>query len=212
MNRTLGLLVGLAFGAGVIGTSAAQEQKGQVPAYPKPSPYPVSWELTFSHDKPQRIVVEIPGEKQPQAYWYLTYTVTNKTGQERTFLPSFVMLTEDGRLIRSDQNIPPKVFEKIKERAGRRYLEPAHKVSGVLRQGDDQAKDGVAIWPEPSLEMGRFSIFVSGLSGETARVKGADDKEAILFKTLQLNYLVRGDEVYPGEDQVNEKAKRWVMR
>jgi hypothetical protein len=60
--------------------------------------------------------------------------------------------------------------------------------------------------------MGRFSIFVSGLSGETATTKGPEGKDVILRKTLQLNYLIRGDDVYPGEDDVNENPSEWVMR
>src|SRR5207248_1100298 len=59
--------------------------------YPKPSPYPISWELTFQHDKPKRIVVNVPGRPAPVAYWYLMYSVTNKTDQEQTFLPFFEM-------------------------------------------------------------------------------------------------------------------------
>ena len=43
-------------------------------------------------------------------------------------------------------------------------------------------------------------------------VKGPDGKPVILRKTLQLNYLVRGDDVYPGEDEVNENPEVWVMR
>src|SRR5437588_12379146 len=78
--------------------------------YPKPSPYPISWELKFDHDMPQRIVVKAPGVAAPQAYWYLTYTVTNNTGQEQTFLPFFEMLTNDGKVIRSDNKIPAVVF------------------------------------------------------------------------------------------------------
>ena len=60
--------------------------------------------------------------------------------------------------------------------------------------------------------MGAFSIFVQGLSGETARTKGPDGKDVTLRKTLQLNYLIRGDEIYKGEDQVNENPVQWVMR
>ena len=60
--------------------------------------------------------------------------------------------------------------------------------------------------------MGHFSIFVSGLSGETATVKDKDGKDQILRKTLQLNYLIRGDDIYPGEDEVNENPSEWVMR
>ena len=93
-------------------------------------------------------------------------------------------------------------------------------IGGSLRIGPDQARDGVAIWAEPAAELGSFSIFVGGLSGEFAflkdasgaEVKTADGKPIILRKTLQLNYLIRGDEVYPGEDAVNENAETWVMR
>jgi hypothetical protein len=68
--------------------------------------------------------------------------------------------------------------------------------------------------------MGRFSIFVGGLSGESTElkddkgqpVKGADGRPTILRKTLQLNFFIRGDEVYPGEDEVNINAEAWVMR
>ena len=180
--------------------------------YPKPSPYPKSWELKFEHGMPRRVVVQVPKSNVPKAYWYMTYTVTNDTDKEQLFLPAFEMLTEDGRIIRNDINIPRAVFEAIKKREGIRYLTEAAMIGGELRLGPDQAKDGVAIWPEPSAEMGHFSIFVSGLSGETATVKDAEGKDQILRKTLQLNYLIRGDDVYPGEDEVNESPEEWVMR
>ena len=180
--------------------------------YPKPSPYPKSWEIAFEHGIPKRVVVQTAGSNVPKAFWYMTYTVTNNTDKEQLFLPALELLTEDGRVIRNDFKIPRSVFEAIKKREGDRFLQPAALVGGELRLGPDQAKDGVAIWPEPAPEMGRFSIFVSGLSGETATVKGPDGKDIILRKTLQLNYLIRGDDVYPGEDDVNENPSEWVMR
>ena len=86
--------------------------------------------------------------------------------------------------------------------------------------GEDQTKDGVAIWKEPTPRMGRFSIYIQGLSGEAVtlkddqgnEVKTPDGKPVILRKTLQLNYFIRGDEVYPGEDDVNDLPEQWVMR
>ena len=45
--------------------------------YPEPSIYPVSWQLGFKHSMPKRLVVG------NDAYWYMTYTVTNKTGMEQ---------------------------------------------------------------------------------------------------------------------------------
>jgi hypothetical protein len=191
--------------AGPLATPARAEP------FPKPAPYPKSWELKFDHGKPKRVVVTSP-KGIAQAYWYMTYTVTNSTDQEQLFLPAFELVTEDGRVVRNDVNIPGGVFAVIKKQEGQRFLEPAELIGGKLRIGPDQAKDGVAIWPEPSAEMGNFQIYVSGLSGETATIKDAQGKPVILRKTLQLNFLIRGDEVYPGEDEVNENPQEWVMR
>lgn len=179
--------------------------------YPKPSLYPVSWELKFTHSTPKRIVVDIPGQG-PTAYWYMTYQVTNPTDREVTFLPVFEMLTPNGDVVRSDKNIPGKVLDVIRGREGNSSILSQAQIGGTLRIGEDQAKDGMAVWEEIPGRPGHFSIFIQGLSGETATVKGPDNKDLILRKTLQLNYLIRGDEVYPGEDQVNENPSRWVMR
>ena len=202
--------------------------------YPEPSPYPISWELTFDHGKPRRVVVQLPGVGT-RAFWYMTYTVVNSTDEDRMFLPVFELVTKDGKVHRSDKGVPLRVFEEIKrqERAKFPFLEPHYKVTQTpLRVGEDQAKDGVAIWPEPMSEMGSFSIYVSGLSGETVtmkmvdgrpvrvkpentamELKGVPEKDVIVLrKTLQLNYVVYGDEVFPGLDEVNVKPETWVMR
>jgi hypothetical protein len=189
-------------------------------AQPKPSPYPVTWEFKFTYGPLRRVTVNVPGSTTPQPFWYMTYTVTNNTDQERVFLPVFEMMTKDGRIHRSDKNIPAVVFDVIKSREKIRFLEPYPKIAGELRLGEDQARDGVAIWPEPMPEMGEFSIFVGSLSGEAVifkdskgePVKDAEGKPIILRKTLQINYLMRGDELYPGKDKVEELSKEWVMR
>ena len=112
--------------------------------YPEPSPYPISWEITFRHGTPKRIVVDVPGKTSPQPFWYLTYSVTNNGDQEQTFLPLFEMVTNDGSIIRSDNNVPHVVFDKIKDREGNRFLEPANKIAGALRIGEDQTPTA---WP-----------------------------------------------------------------
>jgi hypothetical protein len=188
--------------------------------HPKPSVYPISWELKFEHSKAKRIVVNVPGSATPQAFWYMTYTVSNPTDQEQNFLPEFEMLTRDGKVIRSDNKISPTVLDAIKGRERNKSLQSALEIAGPLRAGEDQAKEGVAIWAEPDTRMGTFTIFVSGLSGEIAPlkddngqpVKDKNDQPIILRKTLEVTYQVPGDEVYPGEDAVNEKSEGWVMR
>lgn len=188
-------------------------------SFPTPSPYPITWELKFEHAAPKRIVVDLPGQA-PQAFWYMTYSVTNNTDQARTFLPVFEMMTNDGHIIRSDRNLPYKVFTEIKAREKSKYLEHFTQIGGQVRIGEDEARDGVAIWKEPMPEMGSFTIFLSGLSGETARLKDAEGKDLkdakgdsiILRKTLQMNYYIRGDEVYPGWDEVSTRPQGWIMR
>src|SRR4051812_34552679 len=179
----------------------------QVPAladFPKPSLYPISWELKFKHSTPKRVVVNVPGVAEPKAYWYMTYEVMNPSDREVTFLPVFEMLTQDGTIVRSDKNVPGRVLDVVRARENNSSLLSSAQIGGTLRIGEDQAKDGVAIWEEIPGRVGAFSIFVQGLAGESTRVKGPDGKDVTLRKTLQLNYLIRGDEVYPGEDQVNE--------
>jgi hypothetical protein len=201
-------------------TSMPQASLAGPTTYPSPSPYPISWELKFEHGLPRRIVVEVPGQPTPQAYWYLTYTVTNESGQERVWLPHFEMVTRTGDVIRSDQNISQKVFDDIKRREGSKFLEAFTTIGGEIRLGEDEARDGVAIWKEPDPRMGNFTIFVSGLSGEAVQMKDdngdpmkdAEGNPIILRKTLQLNYIVRGSDVFPGENDVNVKSEEQVMR
>jgi hypothetical protein len=149
----------------------------------------------------------------------MTYSVTNNTDREQVFLPRFEMLTREGKVIESDRNIPAVVFAKIKQREGKQFLEPFTSIGGTIRVGEDEAKDGVAIWEEPLPRMGDFTIFVSGLSGETitmkdasgAELKGPDGKPIILRKTLQLDYTLPGDE-RADDALVKLVGEQWVMR
>ncbi len=188
--------------------------------YPKPEIFPRSWELKFQHTTPKRIVVEEPGKNAPTAFWYMTYTVTNLSDQEQMFLPVFELMDRHGNVQRADSDIPGNVFDRIRDRERIPFLEPYLRIAGPIRIGEDQARDGVAIWREPDARMGKFTIFVAGLSGETANLPddagkplmGADGKPILLRKTFALHFHVRGDEVFPGEDEVNPKASEWIMR
>lgn len=213
--------------AAVAWPTSARAQKA-----PEPSPYPIAPELDIKVGTPKRVVVEVPGDLYPKAYWYLTYTVTNNGNKPYHFLPAFEMYTSDLKLIRGDKAIPHQVFDKIKSLERNKLLEPANKIETDIQPGEDQAHDGVAIWVEPMPRMGTFNIFVGGLSDEhvilkksadgwmpvnakTAgeELKGVDEKDRqILRKTLVLTYQVPGDEVRPGNDPVRFKGRRWVMR
>lgn len=213
--KLLSLLVcGLTLGVTVVDATVARAG-----TYPEPSKYPLSWELKFKHGTPKRIAVTLP-DKGTVAFWYLTFTVTNQTDKEQEFLPTFDLVTNEGQVIHSDFAIPEQVFLAIKSAEGNDLLERLPKMAGTIRIGDDQARDGVAIWPEPAPRMGAFSIFVGGLSGEFVVLKDDDGKPKldaegnpiILRKTLEIDYVIYGDELYPDKDQVHFKGERWVMR
>ena len=180
--------------------------------YPQPSPYPVSWELTFNHSLPKRILFQGPGDVNPLAYWYVTYHVANNTDVDKVlFYPQFDMMLENGQDARSDIGIAPAVFEAIKKKEHLKYLQSNDTIGGELRQGEDQSKDGVAIWSEPRLRMGTFTIFCAGFWGETAVVK-VGDKDVTLHKTLQLTYHLDSDEAHPGGGDLVQKDEQYVMR
>jgi hypothetical protein len=121
------------------------------------------------------------------------------------------MMLEDGQVIRSDIGVAPAVFDAVKNKEHLKYLQSNDVISGDLRQGEDQSKDGVAIWPEPRLRMGTFTIFCSGFWGESAIVK-VGDKDVTLHKTLQLSYHLDSDESHPGGGDLVELDHQYVMR
>lgn len=199
-----------------------------VPDFPVPSSYPISWQLDFKHGLPTRIAVDVPGSGTPKAYWYMTYTVTNNGDREQRFYPEIDLVTDDGKVHHADQNIPQRAFDEIKGAERNPRLESFLTLNGPLRLGPAEARDGVAIWPETNLRMDHFQVYVGGLSGEAVTLKRGDDGKLVhattadelqnaaglvtLRKTLQLNFFIRGDEVFPGEDQVNVDGEEWVMR
>jgi len=90
------------------------------------------------------IVVDVPKSDIPQAYWYMTYNVTNLGDKEVMFLPRFELLTESGQLVRSDVNIP-------KERVRRHQNEGTQPAA---RAGDVDHRPACA-WAKPKSRDGR---------------------------------------------------------
>ena len=180
--------------------------------YPQPSPYPISWELTATFGQPKRIVVQAPGDDQPVAYWYITYHVVNNTDKDKiAFYPDFQMQTNDGLIIPSDHGIAPAVFDAIKDKERIKFLQDYLAIGGDLRQGEDQSKDGVAIWREPAPRMGTFAFFISGFWGESATVHVAD-QDVILRKTLNVTYHTDNDDAHPGQGTLQQLDSQYIMR
>ena len=211
--RGLALIAAFVVG-GASGLLAAEPAS----AFPTPSVAPIAWEIDLKYRHPRRMVVE--SSQGPKAYWYMLYTVTNNSDAELFFVPAIEMLTEDGRVIPANRNIPRAVYNAIASRTRSMDLTLPQDMSAKLLVGEDQARSSVAIWEEPSAEMGTFDIFFGGLSGEIVvltdakgePLKDPDGNPIRVRKTRQLRYKIRGDDVRPEIDDLVPLLDTWVMR
>jgi len=199
-------------------------------AAPEPSDVPVEWELDIElFDVAMPISVTLPGDDEPTVFWYLRYLVTNETGEDREFTPVIDLATNTGQLIRAGTSIPPVVYDEIKGLHHQPLLKDLPAMAGRLLQGEDNAKAGVAIWPDFDEQAGQIDIFISGLSGETQVVQlpnpvekvtptpECDDiveqvTEVVLRKTLELTYALPGEASARLTTPATLVARQWVMR
>jgi len=198
-------------------------------AAPKPAEIPTYWQLDIDYEAPRPICIQVPGEPEPRIFWYFLYTVTNRTGADRIFVPEFILYTDTGQVLRAGRKVPPVVFDEIKGLHNAPLLTDLPGMAGKLLQGEDNAKSGVAIWPDFDPAAGAFEVFVGGLSGETAEVVlptpiktvereyGQPEKEVvktkiILSRTLRLHYSIPGEAEARVSTPVPLISKGWIMR
>ena len=196
---------------------------------PEPSDVPVTWEFDFEHGRPRPIQVKVPGKDKPQTFWYLMFTVGNSTGEEQTFAPEFVLYTDTGQVLRAGRKVPMKVFQTIREAHNAPLLKRIEDMTGKLLQGEDNAKDGVAIWPDFDPKAGAVDIFVGGLSDDKAEIKlpapitvtesdgKGGEKEVqrdtvVLSRTRKLSYNIPGEAAERFYTPARFLGATWVMR
>lgn len=176
--------------------------------YPKPAAVPKSWELEFEPGE-LRLYFDSTGS----AYWYFTYVVTNNTGADRIWAPQFTLLTDTGDILDSGDGVSPYVTEQIMKLLDNELLEQQNQIIGDLLQGQEHARDGLVIWPAEDLNVNEMSLFIAGLSGETARVVNpATDETKVLRKTLQRDYLIPGSAAARGSEAVGLVGQSWILR
>lgn len=198
-------------------------------AAPEPAEISPSWALDIRFEKPRSIRVQVPGEDEPRRFWFLRYVVTNQTGEDRIFVPEFVLYTDTGQILRAGQNAPSAVFDKLKGIYNDPLLKDLTGMTGKILQGEDNSKRGVAIFPDFDPKAGAFDLFIGGLSGESVTVEllepievteydergekvSVEKTSVVLSKTLHLRYEVPGSAAHRGQTQPKLVEKDWVMR
>jgi len=186
---------------------------GDDPAnFPTPDPLDGDWRFDFNFEPPDQIAVPtLDGTRR--AFWYMTYTVTNDTGAERIFLPEITIATDQGDIVTAGAEVPVAVFNAIKDREENPLLESAVSITGRILQGEDHARDGVAIWPVFEHDVDHMDIFVAGLSGETHVVRNpVTDEKVIMLRTLLIRCELPGTPPPGATEKVSDVSTQWVVR
>ncbi|MFP3938052.1 MAG: hypothetical protein ACLFVW_06885 [Phycisphaerae bacterium] len=217
--------------AGVLAATAAVLMVGaSAVSALEPSEVPTSWQLDFEYERPRPVELQLPGESRPRVYWVMLYTVTNNTGQDRIFVPDFVLYTDTGQMLHAGTDVPSRVFRRVKRIYNQPLLKDLSDITGKLLQGEDNARTGVAIWPDYDAQAGSFDIFVGGLSGESAEVtlpapvtvtesdpltgemREIRKSQVVLSRTLRIRYSVPGEAAGRLNAPVRKERTDWVMR
>ncbi len=198
---------------------------GLADAAPKPSPASPSWQLEFEFHDPGRISLVLPGDDHATTYWYLLYSVTNNTGREVEFYPSFDLVTDTLKVVEGGSGIHPAAYQAIRKRYAKLYpfFVAPREAAGVLRQGTDHKLTSAIALLDFDPRASEFTMHVAGLSGETARVpnpaydpdKPESDKNMrffVLRKTLAVTYELPGDPQSRNLATPRRVKREWVMR
>jgi hypothetical protein len=196
---------------------------GLCSAAPKPAVVQKAgdWTVNVKFENPQEILLRTGSDNRPARFWYIIITLTNKTNQEAAFYPQCDLMTDTFQIISAGKNVPPAVFERIKTRHQSRYkfLEPFENAGNKILQGEDNTKDIAITWPDFDPKAKNISIFITGLSNESAVVEHpvAKDEQGrpvmvFLRKTLELSYKFRGDSALRSAGDIVFEGQYWVMR
>jgi hypothetical protein len=177
--------------------------------YPRLAAVPKSWELDFEAGELRMYFDQGTGD----VFWYFTYVVTNHTGADRIWAPQFSLMTDTGEIMDSGRDVPPYITNQIMNLLRNDLLEQQNQIIGDIRQGIENARDGLVIWPARSLGVNEMTLFISGVSGESARViNPATGETKVLRKTLQRDYLIPGSAAARGTKPVDLVSQRWILR
>ncbi len=178
-----------------------------VSAAPTPSPRPARWEIDFKVKHELRLV-SLSGEY----YWFMTYLVTNNTGEDQTFVPSATLYTDAGEIV-DDGDVDLDVIDEMLELLSMPLLEAKNDILGTILQGKENAREGLLIWKAGSLDIDHVTVFVSGLSSETqVALNSFTGEETVVRKAKAREYEVPGDPLANVRRPGLFTGEHWIMR
>ena len=182
-----------------------------------------SWELDIEFADPQRITVNTP--TGPKTYWYVLYRVINRTGKDVHFFPSARIVTNTLKVVDAGNGVPLGVYDAIgaRHRADFPFFAAPTKATGLLLQGQANARESAAVFQEFDPEASSFKVYLHGLAGEKVRVtntafdptkeESEDNPRSFLAqRTLEISYDLPGDRNTRAVATPIRRDRQWVMR
>lgn len=185
-------------------------------AVPEPQPVPVRWEFEFRPDALR--LVRLGGENEaPSWYAFMTYRVTNTSGQDRMLAPLLELSTDKGHVVRSGRGVRPEITQTIMGMLDDPLLLDQLSIVRTLLQGTENTRRGLAVWRLPDVTADEIKVFAAGFSGESEAffITDPDTGERVrkvLRKTRMLRYDMPGvvtDKSSPTPDLLES---RWILR
>lgn len=183
---------------------------------PEPEAIPRRWQLDVKTG-PLRLARVAGADGAIKTYFYMTYRVVNKTGEDVLFAPSFELANGEGEVLRSGRGVSIEAANQIQADLQNSFLEDQISILGMLLQGEENARDGIVIWPANDLNVSEVTVYAAGFSGEVATVSAKDPKtgqtqRVPLYKTLMMRYSTGGDLTQRGSEPLEPYETKWVMR
>jgi len=183
---------------------------------PEPDPIPRRWQLDVEPGSLRVAVVDV-ADVGPRTYFFMTYKVTNASGGDLLLAPAMELATDEGEVLRAGRDVPAAVTREILGRLESPFLQDQTSIVGIILQGEENAREGLAIWPANDLDLSEVTVFAAGFSGETAPVEFKDPEtgkpsRVLLRKSLMLRYQTMGELKPNSSNPLTLAESRWVMR
>jgi hypothetical protein len=179
------------------------------------------WLLDFKFQD-LKMISPASGPGKGRVYWYMLYTLENKSGEEREFYLSIT--AECNRKKAYSDLFLPLVEREIERREGRRLWGQSDRVEILAQRDPEQEKYNyttigarqklscVAVFNPLDPNASKITIGVSGLSNDVEGRDEDDGSTTIREKVFLLHFERPGDEYQVTLDRFHLVGREWTRR